>query len=140
LVAQGYIDKIGEYNVLRVTESGRQVLKGKETPKLLKPAEKSARKARAAVVGWQGVDEGLFEELRKLRRRLAEEKHVPAFVVFSDAALRDMARQKPTTTEGFLEVNGVGEKKCEQYAQVFLHVIIQYRRLGQDQDLSGASS
>ncbi len=132
LAAQGCIDKVGEYNVLKVTESGRQVLKGKETPRLLKPAEKKARKAKAAVVGWRGVDEGLFEKLRKLRRRLAEEKHVPAYVVFSDAALRDMARLKPATTEDFLEVNGVGEKKCEQYAQVFLQAIAQYRRLGQD--------
>ena len=140
LVAQGYVSKVGEYSVLKVTESGRQVLKGKETPKLLKPSEKKARKARAAVVGWQDVDEGLFEELRKLRRRLAEEKHIPAFVVFSDATLRDMARLKPVTTEDFLDVNGVGEKKCEQYAQVFLHAIAQYRRLGQDQGLSGTSS
>jgi ATP-dependent DNA helicase RecQ len=140
LVAQGYVSKVGEYNVLKVTESGRQVLKGKETPKLLKPAEKKARKAKAAVVGWRGVDEGLFEESRKLRRRLAEEKHVPAFVVFSDATLRDMARLKPVTTEDFLDVNGVGEKKCEQYAQVFLHAIAQYRRLGQDQGPSGTSS
>jgi ATP-dependent DNA helicase RecQ len=140
LVAQEYVSKVGEYNVLEVTESGRQVLKGKETPRLLKPAEKQSRRAKAAVDGWQGVDEGLFEELRKLRRRLAEEKRVPAYVVFSDAALRDMARLKPTTTEGFLEVNGVGEKKCEQYAQVFLRVIVQYRRLGQDRGLSVTSS
>ncbi|MCX6842696.1 MAG: DNA helicase RecQ [candidate division WOR-3 bacterium] len=129
LAAQGCIDKVGEYNVLKVTESGRQVLKGRETPRLLRPAEKKARKARAAAIGWQGVDEGLFEELRKLRRRLSEEKHVPAFVVFSDATLRDMARLKPMATEDFLEVNGVGEKKCEQYAQVFLHAIAQYCRL-----------
>jgi len=128
LAAQGYVSKVGEYNVLKVTEQGRQVLKGEETPKLLKPAERKARKARAAVLGWQGVDEGLFEELRKLRRRLAEEKHVPAFVVFSDATLRDMARMKPVTTEDFLEVNGVGEKKCEQYAEVFLQAIARYCR------------
>ncbi len=140
LVAQGYLSKVGEYNVLNVTESGRQVLKGKETPRLLRPAERQARKARAAVLGWQGVDEGLFEELRKLRRRLAEENHVPAFIVFSDASLRDMARLKPTTTEGFLEVNGVGERKCKQYAQAFLHVIIQYCRLRQDRGSPVASS
>jgi ATP-dependent DNA helicase RecQ len=126
LVAQGYVNKVGEYNVLQVTESGHQVLDGKEAPRLLKPAEKKARKAKAEVVGWRGVDEGLFEALRKLRRQLAEEKHVPAFVVFSDATLRDMARLKPVTTEDFLQVNGVGEKKCEQYAQVFLRAIDQY--------------
>jgi ATP-dependent DNA helicase RecQ len=132
LVAQGYVSKVGEYNVLKVAESGQQVLLGKETPRLLKPAEKKARKARAAVLSWQGVDEDLFEELRKLRRRLAEEKRVPAYVVFSDAALRDMARLKPVTNEDFLEVNGVGEKKCGQYARVFLHAIAQYRRVGRD--------
>ena len=125
LVAQGYIDKTGEYNVLKLTESGRRVLKGKETPRLLKPSEK---KARTAVTGWQGVDERLFDELKKLRRRLADEKHVPAYIVFSDATLRDMARLRPTTTEGFLEVSGVGEKKCGQYAPAFLQAIARYRR------------
>jgi superfamily II DNA helicase RecQ len=51
-----------------------------------------------------------------------------------------MARLKPVTNEDFLEVNGVGEKKCEQYAQVFLHAIAQHRRLGKDQGPSGMSS
>ncbi|MBM3314503.1 DNA helicase RecQ [candidate division WOR-3 bacterium] len=130
LVAQGYASKVGEYNVLKVTKSGRLVLAGAETPRLLKPAEKRARKARAAVVGWQGVDEGLFAELRKLRRRLAEEKRVPAYVVFSDATLRDMARLMPATAAEFLDVNGVGEKKCEQYGAVFLRAIAEHRRPG----------
>ena len=126
LVAQGYIEKQGEYNILKVTEAGRLVLTGKETPRLLQPSTKPARTARAAVKGWQGVDQGLFDELKRLRRRLADEKGVPAFVVFSDATLRDIARLRPTSADGFLKVKGVGEVKCRQYGDVFLKAASDY--------------
>ncbi len=126
LVAQGYIQKTGEYNVLKVAQKGWRVLKGKETPGLLKPAKKRVRLSKVAKDSWEGVDKGLFEELRKLRREIADKKSVPAFIIFGDAALRDMARRRPATLEGFLEVNGVGEKKSEQYGAVFLDVIKEY--------------
>ncbi len=128
LVAQGYVRKAGEFNVLNVTGKGRRLLEGTETPRLLKPAEKKRRRiSRAARDSWEGVDENLFEALRSLRRQIADRKHVPAFHVFSDATLRDMARLKPATPEGFLEVRGVGEMKCEQYSTAFLAAIRQHR-------------
>ncbi|TAK56430.1 MAG: ATP-dependent DNA helicase RecQ [Gammaproteobacteria bacterium] len=65
-------------------------------------------------------DPGLFERLRALRKRLADERKVPAFVVFSDKALQDMANRKPLTREEFLEVHGVGQKKIEEYGEAFL--------------------
>ena len=132
LVGQGCIRKAGEFNVLKVTEKGWDVLKGMETPHLLKPPKKpektpKPRKAsKAERISWEGVDRALFEQLRTLRRRLADKKRVPAYVVFSDAALRDMARRKPSTPEEFLEVSGVGEVKCEQYGPAFLSAIKAY--------------
>jgi ATP-dependent DNA helicase RecQ len=68
-------------------------------------------------------DEDLFETLRALRRRLADESGVPAFVVFSDAALRDMCRVIPNNEESFLSVSGVGKVKLEQYGDIFINAI-----------------
>ena len=65
-------------------------------------------------------DPGLFERLRALRRRLADEKKVPAFVVFSDKALLDMAARRPQNREEFLDVHGVGQRKLEEYGDAFL--------------------
>ena len=69
------------------------------------------------------MDRGLFERLRDLRRQLADEKSVPAYVVFGDASLRDMTRRRPSTLSEFLEVHGVGEKKAADYGELFLAVI-----------------
>ena len=126
LVAQGCILKSEEYSVLSVTEKGRLVLKGIETPRLLRPATKRPKPARTAKDSWGGVDEGLFETLRKLRREIANRKNIPAYIVFNDASLRDMARRRPSTPEDFLEVTGVGEKKSKQYGTAFLAAIKEY--------------
>jgi ATP-dependent DNA helicase RecQ len=124
LMAQGFLAKTGEYNVLQVTGTGRGVLTGEETPRLLKPAKATgARKSKVHEDSWEGVDRGLFERLRDLRRQLAEEKSVPAYVVFGDASLRDMTRRRPSTLSEFLEVHGVGEKKAADYGELFLAVI-----------------
>ena len=120
------MEKTGEYNVLSLTPIGWRVLKGELTPRLLKPAERPQRKAKVAVEGWQGVDRGLFEALRTLRASLARDRAVPAFVIFGDAALRDMARKRPSTEQRFLEVKGVGETKCRQYGRVMIETIRAY--------------
>ena len=65
-------------------------------------------------------DPGLVERLRALRRRLADEKRVPAYVVFSDRTLLDMAARRPQSREEFLEVHGVGHRKVEAYGEIFL--------------------
>ncbi|HLB74617.1 MAG TPA: DNA helicase RecQ [Sedimentisphaerales bacterium] len=125
-VGQDYIQKGGEYNVLTVTPKGRQVLSGQATPRLLRPAEKPAKVAKVAADSWEGVDQGLFEALRKLRKTIAEKRGVPAFVVFGDAALRDMARRRPTTQAGFLQVKGVGQTKSKQYGKTVISAIKDY--------------
>ena len=126
LTGQDYLEKTGEYNVLSVTEKGWSVLKGEETPRLLKPAQKPAKVSKVVEDSWEGVDKGLFEALRKLRAIIARKKGVPAYIVFGDAALRDMARRRPSTAQGFLEVKGVGEKKLQQYGEVVLGAIKDY--------------
>jgi len=126
LAGQGFLEKTGEYNVLSVTPEGRQVLKGERTPQLLRPAEKRERKAKVAAESWEGVDKGLFEALRTLRASLARERGVPAYIIFGDAALRDMARRRPSTLQRFLDVKGVGETKCEQYGRIMIEKIRGY--------------
>ena len=126
LVGQNYLAKEGEYNVLRLTEAGWQVLKGQGHPRLLKPVQKPAKVSKIAKDSWEGVDEGLFEALRELRRTLAGRKGLPAYLVFGDRALREMARRRPSTLVALLEVKGVGEKKRRQYGKIVLAAIRDY--------------
>jgi ATP-dependent DNA helicase RecQ len=72
-------------------------------------------------------DAGLFERLRALRKKLADERKVPAFVVFSDRALQDMAARKPQSRDELLDVHGVGQKKLEEYGDSFLAEILRQR-------------
>ena len=77
--------------------------------------------AAAAGGGTGGHDEdALFEELRALRREIADREGVPAYVIFHDATLREMAASRPRTPEDLLDVGGVGEKKLEKYGEEFL--------------------
>ena len=128
LVGQGFVNKTGEYNVLTVTAEGYRVLKGEVTPRLLQPTRKPERQraAKASTESWEGVDKGLFEALRTLRATLARDRGVPAYVVFGDAALRDMARRRPSTLDRFLDVKGVGQTKCQQYGRVMIERIREY--------------
>jgi len=130
LVGQGYLEKMGDYHILNLTEVGWKLLRGEVTPRLLKPTEISHRRERRAGSGenreiddWEGVDRKLFDSLRKLRRALAAEHGVPAYIVFGDRALRDMARLQPTTLGAFCQVSGVGEKKLAEYGEVFVQSI-----------------
>ncbi len=128
LADEGYLVKNGEFNVLQATEAGWRVMRGGETPKLLQPPERKPKKAAARPIreSWEGVDPGLFEDLRGLRREIARESGVPAYIVFGDRSLRDMARLRPTTPAGFLKVSGVGEAKMERYGDRFLELIRDY--------------
>jgi ATP-dependent DNA helicase RecQ len=74
------------------------------------------------------VDRGLFEELRKLRYRLAQEGGVPPYVIFDDKTLRQLARVRPSAPEKMLRVSGVGETKLRKFGEQFLEVILNYSR------------
>lgn len=127
LVQQGFLTKESEFHTLRVTSEGRQLLRGECVPTLLQPAKQGSRRASTAYVdSWDGVDRGLFDSLRELRRQLAEQRGVPAYIVFGDATLRDMARQRPSTSLRLLEVRGVGQKKLADVGEPFLERIVEY--------------
>jgi ATP-dependent DNA helicase RecQ len=76
-----------------------------------------------------GVDGALFESLRGLRREIAGERGVPAFVIFGDAALRDMARLRPVTLAQFLQVHGVGARKLKEFGPGFVAHIATFLRI-----------
>ena len=106
----------GQFPIIYVSERGKDVLTGK-----LKISRK------VSVVTKQITnDDPLFEQLRTLRLKLAQEAGVPPFVVFSDKTLRDMASRMPVTEEEFLEVNGVGLSKLEKYGEPFMEEIKAY--------------
>ncbi|HEX2477212.1 MAG TPA: RecQ family ATP-dependent DNA helicase, partial [Lacipirellulaceae bacterium] len=128
LVNQNFLRKAGEYNVLQLTEAGWQVLRGEQTPRLLKPAARreKEKQSRAALESWEGVDRDLFERLRIYRRRKADERGVPPFIIFSDATLRDVARVRPTTLEQLPSIHGIGAKKLAEYGAELLVEMNEY--------------
>lgn len=127
LVGQGHLQKAGEYGVLQLTETGMQVLRGETTPTLLAPTKRSkTSRSTKTAESWEGVDRGLFDALRSLRAEIASEQSVPAYIVFGDAALREMARRRPTSIENFARVKGVGAAKLRDYGEAFLEAINAY--------------
>jgi ATP-dependent DNA helicase RecQ len=124
LADQGYIERTGEYSVLRITAKGRLALKGNAHPLLLEPAKKTPARTPMAADDFRGsMDAGIFENLRKLRLELARQRGVPAYIIFSDATLRDLARKRPSTPEDLLLVSGIGLKKRDTYGKRILEVI-----------------
>ena len=125
LISQGYLQRIGEYQVLSVTESGRRLLKRDGNPRLTvaTPAVLNKRSGSAVEPSWEGVDRGLFDALRKLRSEMALARSVPAYVIFGDEPLRDFARFRPTTVERLAKIRGVGEQKKQDFADTFIVAI-----------------
>src|SRR6267142_6088421 len=115
----------GKFATLSLTPAGRDALRHRTPITLTKQIEVVARdqKARAGAIE---CDEVLFERLRGLRRKVADERNVPAYVIFSDVSLREMAKHYPTTATEFRRIAGVGEQKLKDFADVFLGEIKNY--------------
>ncbi|MFK7766807.1 MAG: DNA helicase RecQ [Mariniblastus sp.] len=128
LVSQDFLAKSGEYNVLTITDLGNQLLKSNATPRLLKAPERTKPHSTSnkSVASWEGVDQALFDALREQRAIEASERSVPAYVVFSDNSLRDMARRRPSTLEAFRLINGVGQQKLADFGETFVALINQH--------------
>ena len=117
---------IAEYSALKLRPSSRGVLRGELELRLARPRAKTRpekRPARSVALTGSAVDADLFERLRELRREIAAEHGVPAYVVFSDRTLAEMAAARPSTPEEFLQVHGVGEAKLERFGGTFLEAI-----------------
>jgi len=89
------------------------------------PIDKEQRKPAGEIE----CDEVLFERLRRLRRRLADERDVPAYIIFSDASLREMARAQPMRLEEFANIPGVGQQKLKSFGQIFISEIADHVRM-----------
>lgn len=128
LEGQGHLIRDeGEYPTLNVTALGRRVLRGEDAAPLLRTVARPARvapsrPARSAAPPGLGrtSDDELFETLRALRRTMAEERGIPPYLIFSDASLREMARERPTTEDAFLQIKGVGLRKLQDLGPRFL--------------------
>jgi len=116
----------GEFATLELTPEGREVLRSRAPITLTKPMDLPKAKRVARREGDIACDEILFERLRTLRKQLADERHVPAYVVFGDATLRQMARLYPTRIGEMEGIIGVGEKKRAEFGEVFADAIADF--------------
>lgn len=116
------------YSVLKLNNGSWQVLK-KQIPvniHVFKRAETTKPSTKPEDIQLSGDETLLLGQLRSLRKRLADEQSVPPYVVFADASLRQMAQQRPVTSNAFAAISGVGKRKLEQYGQVFTQEIQQF--------------
>jgi ATP-dependent DNA helicase RecQ len=119
LVRLGFLRQTTEkFSVLELTNEGRAALKERRKITLTKPAVVPETKVHH--VGEISCDEVLFDRLRALRKKLADERDVPAYIIFSDVALRQMARNYPASERDFAHISGVGEKKLREFGEIFL--------------------
>jgi len=127
VVASGYLSiDVEGYGGLQLTEKAEPLLKGEqgyEYRDIPRTKATGSKKARAAVAALDDADAELLAGLKALRRELAQERKVPAYVIFSDATLHDMCVMKPNDLETLALVNGVGPKKLKDFGGMFLQAL-----------------
>ena len=111
-----------KFNTTELTEDGRNALKSRQKIILTRSIAAAAQPARQRA-GEIACDELLFEKLRQLRKRLADERGMPPYIIFSDVSLRQMARQYPQDEQAFSRISGVGDKKLLEFGALFLEEI-----------------
>ncbi|MGC3990115.1 MAG: DNA helicase RecQ [Chthoniobacteraceae bacterium] len=127
LIRLGFLRQSTEkFATIELTGEGVAALRDRRSITLTRPHEVSERTRTTRRRGEIECDEGLFEKLRRLRKELADERDVPAYIIFSDATLREMARSYPKNEREFSQLPGVGAKKTEDFAEPFLDVIEDY--------------
>lgn len=139
LVSEGYLELTqDEYPVLHLTARAKDVLfHGMQVTLREKAVTQSERRTSSGTrdyssPSFKSDENSLFEVLRSLRTKLALEENVPAYVVFSNATLLDMAKKHPQCMTDFLEVSGVGEVKANRYGKQFLNAIQNWESGGQE--------
>ena len=121
--------------MLSLTAKANPVLRGQEQVQMALPVRdlrQTRREQQLAAMPDYGVDVELFQKLRRVRERLAAKEYVPAYIVFSDASLRDMCNKRPSNEEEMLAVSGVGKYKMDKYGEAFLKAIAEYAGSQQD--------
>ena len=135
----GYFEvAYNEKNHLKITEAGKKVLFGHEQAQLVvikreaheaknkQKKKKAEPQAQALPMVFENENDQLFEALRVLRKKLADQQAIPAYIVLSDKVLHLLASSRPVTIEAFGEISGIGEYKKERYGKDFIKVIRQF--------------
>ena len=120
---------VNEHNGIKITEKGFLFLKEKETISFRKLSEKQktkkSRRAKKAVVELDNdVDQDLYENLRATRQQIAKKRRLPAYVIFHDKTLIELAKAKPQNLDEMLDITGIGESKLRKFGQELLNVIV----------------
>ncbi|MEH6824917.1 MAG: DNA helicase RecQ [Motiliproteus sp.] len=129
LVARGLLDvDHNSYGALRLSERSRPLLKGEQTLELRRDQGESRSRERKSlrVASHQRLNQlqqGLWEALRGVRKKLADQQDVPPFYIFHDATLMEMVEKQPATLSALAHINGVGKTKLERYGEAFLQVL-----------------
>lgn len=125
LIHEGYIQQSqDDYGILGLTEKSIPILKNQEKIELVKPAKMSVSKNKK--VDDRIINPDLFNALRGLRKRLADDADLPPYIIFSDASLKDMAARIPQNKTEFRHIKGVGDMKLKAYGDTFLKEIKEY--------------
>ena len=124
LQQQGLIEVEQEYMTCALTPAANEFIKSRSTLIMKLPKEKQPEKPAQTSSAEENAE--LMKRLKSLRTKLASALGVPAYVVFSDASLREMSVKMPQTNEEFLSVSGVGSRKAERYGRKFMEVISEY--------------
>lgn len=130
LISRGYLlTDANQYATLSLTAKANAVLRGQEQVQMalpLRDLKQTKREQQLANMPDYGVDEELFQKLRRVREKLAAREFVPAYIVFSDATLRDMCSKRPRNEEEMLAISGVGKYKMDKYGEAFLMALAEY--------------
>jgi ATP-dependent DNA helicase RecQ len=128
LVDAGLLERTpGDRPALKLNAMSWEVMRGRRAVSLLQAKESRSRRTRIEEASWRDVDEAMFESLRKLRREIAAERGVAAFVILHDATLRELASVKPTTVEELRGIRGMGEKKIIDFGARIVECIKAHR-------------
>ena len=125
LLAQGVLAVEGDYRTFQLTEASRPVLRG-ERPVLLRRDPVKAARTRSSRTPAAPLPDDIapiFEQLRAWRGAAAKEQGVPAYVIFHDATLREIATSRPTTLAALGRINGIGEAKLARHGQAVLDTL-----------------
>jgi ATP-dependent DNA helicase RecQ len=113
----------GDRPVVTLNPRSWEVLRGTREVVLLEPRAGKARTTQADADDWQGVDRDLFERLRRWRRRVAEARGKPAWTILDDKALREIARDKPSSPAALLRCKGIGDKRLTDFGTAILDIV-----------------
>ena len=124
LLVRGLIEaNVEGHGGLRLTPSCKPILRGEEAISLSRSVSSTKTRRRGYEPDDLEYDGNLYEQLRTLRRELAEEEGVPPYVVFHDRSLKEMAALKPNSLSAMLDISGIGQAKLARYGERFLQVL-----------------